>query len=177
MQDTFISPVTGRIPKNFVPEEMGFIDQNKTNFLNKILRGEISAVASYEQVIPTFKNYAERFRLEGMRNDHDLIIVKLKMLIEQSRIVPDETSGVWGAAIATLVGAANLMGRTVSLKALQEGEEHGLKLYYEALDLNLTKEEYEVISTQIISTLNRHITSLESMIKDQNDEYDDDLRH
>lgn len=170
MQDTFISPVTGRVPKSYVPNDIGFIDQNKTDFLNKILRGEISAVTSYEQVIPTFKEESERFRLTGIRNEHDLIVEKLKMLVEHSRFAPDEVSGVWGALVATFVGAAKLMGHTVALKALQEGEEHGLKLYYEALDLNLTTEEREIIANEIIPTLNRHVTSIESMIKDQSDE-------
>lgn len=174
MQDTFISPVTGRIPKDYTPNDVGFIDHHKTDFLNKILRGEISAVTSYEQVIPTFKEENERFRLTGIRNEHDLIVEKLKELVEQSRFAPDEVSGVWGAAVATLVGAANLMGRTVALKTLQEGEEHGLKLYHEALNLNLTHEERIMIANEIIPTLKRHVASIESMIKDQSNEQNED---
>lgn len=170
MQDTFITPLTGKMPRDFAGEpDVNFLNDDKGGYLNKILRGEISAVEAYEQVIPTFHNKTDRFLLTEIRDEHDRIVERLKSLVEHTRFAPDEASGPWGTIVTTIVGAAKLVSNTISLVTLMEGEEHGLRLYKEALSFNLTEEEHTMITTDIMPLLKKHIASLEYMIKHQND--------
>lgn len=173
MQDTFITPITGEIPKGYYGEtsKVNFIDENKSNYLNKILRGEISAVEAYEQVIPTFEDEGDRFRLSGIRNEHSRNIEKLKVLIENTRFAPEEDSGAWGKFVSTFMGSAKIIGNTAILNALIGGEEHGLTLYRNSLEHHLTEEEKNVIFKDIIPSLNRHVVSLENMVKEQTGDY------
>lgn len=169
MENTFISPATGEMPKDYRRPKASHLDQDKSSFLNKILRGEYSAVEAYEQVIPTFKNERDRFLLSGIRNEHDRNIEKLKMLVERTHYEPNEESGTWGTMVSTIVGAANLMGNTAALKALEEGEQHGLKLYQEGLKYSLTDDERDIFILDFIPGLERHIASLRNIIANQND--------
>jgi hypothetical protein len=166
MQNTFF-PDTSEFAGEF--STTGRLDENKSNYLNKILRGEISAVEAYEQVIPTFTSERDRFLLSEIRNEHDRNVEKLRSLVEHSRFAPNEDSGTWGTVVTTIVGAANLMGNTAALKALEEGEEHGLKLYQEGLKYNLTDEELDMFTEDFIPGLERHIASVRHMIANQDD--------
>ncbi len=171
MQDTFITPITGQVPKDFDKVYGNFIDEQKTAFLNKIIRGEISAVEAYEQVIPTIEEKHDRFRLSAIRDEHDRSVARLKELVEHSMYSAEEDSGPWGVAVSTIVGAAKLLGSTVALKALLEGEEHGIKLYNEALDYNLNEEERNVIVNELIPTSKRHLSALKVLIEEQDSDY------
>jgi demethoxyubiquinone hydroxylase (CLK1/Coq7/Cat5 family) len=170
MQDTYIQPIPGELPNEYFKSSAQFLDENKSNYLNKILRGEISAVEAYEQVIPYLKNERDRFLLSEIRNEHDRNVEKLRMLVEHSRFAPTEDSGAWGTLVTTFVGAANLVGTTASLKALEEGEEHGLKQYNECLKFPLTEEERSIFVSDFIPGIQRHIASLRHMIANQDDD-------
>lgn len=172
MQETYITPITGEIPRDYFNTEkskVNFVDENKSQYLNKILRGEISAVEAYEQVIPKFEDEGDRFRLSGIRNEHSHNIEKLKMLIENTRFAPDEDSGAWGTFVSTLMSSASIISQTAILNALIGGEEHGLSLYNNTIDFSLSVEEKKVIFEDIIPSLERHIVSLENMVKEQTD--------
>lgn len=171
MQDTFITPISGQVPKDYDRVYGNFIDEQKTAFLNKIIRGEISAVDAYEQVIPMVQQQHDRFRLSAIRDEHDSTIEKLKKLVEHSMYEAEEDSGTWGVVVTTIVGAAKLLGNTVALKALNEGEEHGLKLYNEILAYNLNEEERDVIVNELIPSSKRHLAALKVLIEEQDDDY------
>lgn len=171
MQDTFITPITGHVPKDYDKVYGNFIDEQKTAFLNKIIRGEISAVNAYEQVIPMIPQLHDRFRLTAIRDEHDRTVEKLKQLVEHSMFAPEEDSGTWGVVVSTIVGAAKLLGTTVALRTLHEGEEHGLKLYNEVLEYNLNQEERECIINELIPSSKRHLAALNVLIDEQTDDY------
>ncbi len=171
MQETYITPITGDIPRDFYKEgsKVNYIDENKSDYLNKILRGEISAVEAYEQVIPKFTDEGDRFRLSGIRNEHSRNVEKLRALIENTRFAPDEDSGVWGTFVSTLMSSASIISNTAILNALIGGEEHGLTLYRNTADFSLSVEEKKIIFDDIIPSLNRHVASLENMVTEQSD--------
>lgn len=172
MEDAFTTPMSGQLYKDYSkanPDVDFMKDDEKGSFLNKILRGEISAVEAYEQVIPTFQNKLDRDRLTAIRDEHDRIVERLKLLVEHTRFAPEEASGPWGTVVTTIVGAAKLVSNTISLVTLMEGEEHGLRLYNDALSLNLSFEERDVIAIEIMPLLKKHITILEHMVKHQDD--------
>jgi hypothetical protein len=66
--------------------------------------------------------------------------------------------------VKTIEGAATIFGDATALKALKEGEEHGLRDYRDALD-SLDPESRRLVAEQIIPAQERHITTLEGMIE------------
>lgn len=141
--------------------------QEKTNHLNKILRGEMSAVEAYEQVIEKFAHDAESLELAPLKADHEYAVMRLKQLLNWSGENPSEDSGIWGTTVAAVVGAAKLAGEEASLKALIAGERHGLDLYREALTLDLTSEERLALEKDLMHRLQLHMARLERMINDK----------
>ncbi len=144
-----------------------FTHEETTEYLNKILRGEISAVEAYQQVIEKFSADAESLQLSRFQNEHSRAVAKLKECIQNSLEVPSPDSGVWGTAVATIVGAAKLAGNKASLKSLLEGEEHGLKEYEEVLKMNLAPEERDLVERDLKPALKQHIAELKRMIEIQ----------
>ena len=63
----------------------------------------------------------------------------------------------------TVQGTMSLFGDTASLKALKEGEEHGLKDYQEALD-DVDANSAQLIQNQLIPAQQRHINLLDQLI-------------
>ncbi|HEU5249478.1 MAG TPA: DUF2383 domain-containing protein, partial [Thermoanaerobaculia bacterium] len=76
---------------------------------------------------------------------------------------PDDSSGAWGAWAKTVEGTAKLFGDASALKALKEGEEHGLKDYEEAID-DVDEPARGLFMTRLIPAQQRHIGTLDAMI-------------
>ena len=74
-----------------------------------------------------------------------------------------DSSGAWGAWAKIVEGTANLFGDQASLKALKEGEEHGLKDYQEALD-DVDSASASFIESELIPAQQRHIMQLDLMM-------------
>jgi len=103
--------------------------------LNALLRGELSAVETYNQAI---KHLAKEpiNDLTVNRDCHSKRVDVLKDNIAELGGKPDSTSGMWGS-FASLVekGAALISAKTV-IAALEEGEDHGLAQYRNPGDLD-----------------------------------------
>ncbi len=134
-------------------------------YLNKVLRGEISAVETYDQVIRKFEGESESQRLAEFRRDHERAVETLKGMIRHEGWAPDSESGPWGAVAKTVTGVSKLFGDSSAVKALIEGEEHGLKQYREALDLDISEDDRRTIENDLIPMTERHINSLNAMIR------------
>jgi len=63
-----------------------------------------------------------------------------------------------------LLHKADAGGRLPSLKALKEGEEHGLKDYEEAVD-DVDEASRALFRTRLIPSQQRHIATLDGMIR------------
>lgn len=103
--------------------------------LNSLLRGEISAVETYNQAITHLANEPVD-DLIANRDCHHKRVTLLKSTIAQHGGTPDATSGLWGS-LAKLVeqGAALISVKTV-IAALEEGEDRGLAQYRKPGDLD-----------------------------------------
>jgi bacterioferritin (cytochrome b1) len=103
--------------------------------LNSLLRGEISAVETYNQAIRHLTNQRVD-DLVANRNCHSKRVDLLRSNIIQHGGVPDETSGLWGS-FARLVekGAALISAKSV-IAALEEGEDRGLAQYRKPGDMD-----------------------------------------
>lgn len=138
----------------------------KNESINEILRGEISALESYEQIFSKIESDAEKKRLNEFRNEHLAAIDFWKNQAKMQGAVPDSDSGIWGKAVEAFVGTSKLFGNTTALKALKEGEEHGLNNYKDLLDRDdLTVLQKDQIKRQFIPVQEKHINSLNAMIK------------
>ena len=136
--------------------------------LNSLLRGEISAAETYrmaiEKAAQTSSNSAPNVELlRDIQQEHGRAAQALRDRIRELGGEASDSSGVWGTWAKFTTGIANLFGDAAALKALKEGEEHGLKEYEESLDeIDLTSAE--LIENQLIPAQQRHINTLDQLI-------------
>lgn len=130
--------------------------------LNELLRGEMSAIETYRQAME--KAEAGSQDLNRFAKDHRDAADQLWKHVEQHGGKPAESSGAWGSWAQAVQGTAKLFGTAAALKALKEGEEHGLKEYRGALE----NEDMAPECTELIRTLaakqQEHITGLDRLI-------------
>jgi uncharacterized protein (TIGR02284 family) len=133
--------------------------------LNSLLRGEISAVETYRQAIEKVddEHASDATALRGVAQEHGEAAQALREEIRRLGGEADESSGAWGAWAKTVEGTAKLFGDAAALKALKEGEEHGLKDYREALG-DVDEPARVLISTRLIPNQVRHVAVLDGMI-------------
>lgn len=102
--------------------------------LNELLRGELSAVETYRQAIDKLGSSPTRGQLEDCRRSHEQRISKLRDQVMRLGGEPAKGSGAWGAFARLFEGGAKVFGEKAAVGALEEGEDHGLKLYRDDLD-------------------------------------------
>jgi len=139
--------------------------------LNSLLRGEISAAETYKMAIDKLSD-SDRSRssdcncLRDMQEDHGRAAQKIRARITELGGEASNSSGAWGAWAMTVQGTMNIFGNASALKALKEGEEHGLKDYQEALD-DVDSMSRSMIESEFIPNQQRHIMTLDGMINSE----------
>src|SRR5687768_1795922 len=101
--------------------------------LNTLLRGEISAIETYQQALAKVTTPPAPAELRRIHGEHRAAANALRQHVHASGGDPDQGSGAWGAFAKAVEGTAKLFGDTAALKALKEGEEHGANMYEDAL--------------------------------------------
>lgn len=135
--------------------------------LNSLLRGEMSAIETYRQALEKISadNPFGVEELRALQVDHRDAADALWHHIEQHGGKPSEGSGAWGALAKAVEGTAKLFGDTAALKALKEGEEHGLKDYESAMnDKNLSADCLTLIRG-LLSKQREHISVLDRLME------------
>ena len=134
--------------------------------LNSLLRGEISAKETYAQAIAKLgvEGRSEVEVLRQIAREHEGAVERLRDAVRRAGGVPDESSGVWGTFAKSVEGTAKAFGDAAALKALKEGEEHGLKDYDAALD-RVDPATREIIAADLIPAQQRHIQVLDSLLE------------
>ena len=107
--------------------------QKSVETLNELLRGEISAVETYRQAMEKLNQSPVRVQLQDCHGSHEERIPKLRQQITRLGGVPVDHSGPWGSFARLVEGGAKLFGERAAIAAIEEGEDHGLKLYREDL--------------------------------------------
>lgn len=134
--------------------------------LNSLLRGEISAAETYRMAIDKVANSehaANAGLLREIQEEHGRAAQGLRDRIRELGGEASDSSGAWGVWAKTVQGTMNLLGDTSSLKALKEGEEHGLKDYQEAVD-DIDATSADLIRNQLIPAQQRHIRLLDQLL-------------
>ena len=133
--------------------------------LDDLIRGEMSAVKSYDTLLKDIKDPAEKKKLQAIKKNHENAVSKLKGFATTDVLEDTETAGAWGTFAEAWTGGAKLMGNDTALKALRQGEEHGINEYEEALDDdNIRPELKQTIRTQFIPAQKEHIKSIKDMM-------------
>lgn len=139
--------------------------QSDIDLLNAFLRGERSAVETYEQCISKIPDPDLADRLEELRDSHEKRIVLLEARIRELGGVPSEDSGLWGEFARLIEGSAALFGTRAALKALEEGEEHGRNFYLHDLD-ELSRESRAFVQSQLLAE-QLHTKDMLGMLKEE----------
>jgi uncharacterized protein (TIGR02284 family) len=111
--------------------------------LNSFLRGELSAVETYEQCIAKMDDPSVVSQLQVLKESHDNRAILLKERIQQLGGEPSQSSGVWGSFTKALEGSASVFGASAAISVLEEGEDHGKNMYEKHVDdLSVNHQEF-----------------------------------
>lgn len=103
--------------------------------LNSFLRGELSAVETYQMAIKKLDPASpSRLELEACFASHQERVAALREAILTLGGEPATSSGPWGAFAKAVEGTATVFGDKAAVAALEEGEDHGLRDYKDELD-------------------------------------------
>jgi bacterioferritin (cytochrome b1) len=136
--------------------------------LNSFLRGEISAAETYRMAIDKVsENDKSQFRnfglLREIQEEHGRAAQALRDRIRELGGEASDSSGAWGIWAKTVQSTMSLFGDRSALKAIKEGEEHGLKDYQSGID-HIDPTSAELIENQLIPAQQRHINLLDQLI-------------
>jgi hypothetical protein len=103
--------------------------------LNKYLRGELAAVETYRQALERLASSSCATNLLENKRSHEQRVEMLRNQVVRLGGKPSDGSGGWGSFARLVEGSAKLFGEKSAVAALEEGEDHGLKLYRDQPDL------------------------------------------
>lgn len=132
--------------------------------LNKLLRGELSAVETYDQAIGKFENKPAASDLRRIREEHSRAAGEIRTRVARFGGQPSESSGPWGSFATAVTGAAKVLGPETVLAALKKGEEHGISEYEEALaNKDVNAECKELFRTDLLPKCRTHVAELDRL--------------
>ena len=119
--------------------------------LNSFLRGELSAVETYDQAIEKLEDEpAIRTKLADCRSSHQRRVSLLREEIARRGGEPADGSGAWGAFAQLVEGGAKVFGKKAAIAALEEGEDHGRDDYKAELD-SLSADVRSFVESKLLS--------------------------
>lgn len=142
------------------------IDSN-ADTLKSLLRGEMSAVETYEKALEKVNGSPEGAQLRQIYADHSQAVGLLRdMLIRYQGEMPT-SSGPWGTLANVVQATANLLGDGAALKSLKEGEEHGIKSYEAVLKDAAVADDVKAMSHNLLTRCQAHLPILDGLIDRQ----------
>jgi hypothetical protein len=131
---------------------------------NKLLRGELSAIETYEQAIGKFSGEPEEATLQELCDSHASSAGILRQHVHSMGGIPSTDSGIWGAFAQAVEGTSKLFGKAAALQALITGEEHGIGEYEEAIsNPEVMFEIRQTIENTLLPALRRNIATLQAL--------------
>lgn len=140
--------------------------QKAVDRLNSMLRGELSAVETYEQALEHAGDAPQASQLRAILSDHREAASTIRSHILSMQGEPEEGSGAWGVWANVVMGSARLFGDNATLKALKEGEEHGQNDYQSFLDHEDAPDVCKTfVRTVLLPRQSEHIATLDSLME------------
>lgn len=144
--------------------------EERTALLNSLLRGELSAVETYEQALLQVPSGPGRPELRRIAEEHRQAAEVLRRHIVERGGKPAIDSGTWGTVVRTVEGAAKLLGTGTALHVLRSGEEHGVNSYESALqDANMDDECKQLIRSTLLPQTQAHLPVLDRFLEGHDD--------
>lgn len=140
--------------------------EEKIDSLNRLLRGELSAVETYEQVLGRVPEGPLATEVRRIAGEHRDAVNTLRQHIVDHNGIPATSSGAWGVWAQTVEGIAQIFGHRPALRALREGEDHGVKAYESALeDRELAPDCKRLIRSQLLPRSRAHLLILDGWLR------------
>jgi len=137
----------------------------RSDKIREIIKGERAAVETYGQVFEKYGSDSQIDKLRYFSKDHKQAVIELNNIARQSNIEIPESSGAWGTWSKLVTGTAKILGEKSALKALKEGEEHGLKEYEDLLSSsNVPIQLKNMIQERFIPMQKKHIEDIDSLM-------------
>ena len=144
---------------------MGTNTKNNTKCIdvcNSLLRGEISAVETYNKVIEKYRGEDEIPELIRIKREHEHSVSRLQANVVGMGGTPSEDSGAWGSLTKAITSTVNLFGEESAINVLRQGEEHGLSDYEKALENeDVMPSCKDMIRDELVPRIREHIGKLE----------------
>jgi hypothetical protein len=140
---------------------------NEATQMDDLIRGEMAAVKAYDTALADLKTGSEKTRLQSIRQDHQTAVDRLsKYVAGKPDLLEDtESAGAWGGFASAWTKGGKLIGNETALKALQTGEEHGIREYKEALDdESIDKNLKAQIRNEMLPKQEKHIEALKTFM-------------
>jgi uncharacterized protein (TIGR02284 family) len=136
-----------------------------TDTLNRLLRGELAATETYQQAMEKWGSETGAAELRRIHDEHRDSANTLRQHVHGKGGKPDQGSGAWGAFAKAVEGTAKVFGNAAALKALKEGEEHGIKDYESALQgPDLPAECRNLIQSSLLPRTRAHVPVLDHLM-------------
>jgi uncharacterized protein (TIGR02284 family) len=136
--------------------------------LNSLLRGELAAIETYQQALAKVDKEPGAADLRRLHAEHREAANTIRQHIHKHGGDPVQGSGAWGTWAKSVEGTAKLFGNTAAMKALKEGEEHGVKDYEKALENEALPTDCKtLIQTQLLAQTRAHIPVLDHLMDAQ----------
>lgn len=137
-----------------------------TEQIQSLLRGELSAIETYQQALEKIDPGEGAQTVERILTQHRSAAKALEEYASLQGERPAQDSGPWGTFAKAVEGVAKLLGDANALRALREGEKHGLDEYEDALESkDLTPAVAERIRVDLLPRQREHIQTLERLIE------------
>ena len=141
---------------------------NWNEITDKLLKRECSAVETYQQALRNERQEsgrnAEFQELITILRDHQQAASRLEAQVEQPEHRATKNFGGWCTWSKVVMGAANIFGDRMVLRALKAGEESGFKRYKEVLQTPATPEELKPLFLDMLAKQQTHIRILDGLI-------------
>lgn len=133
--------------------------------LNSLMRGELSAVETYKQALEKVGNAQGVTELRRIHEEHRDAVGILRDHVVRHGGTPEQDSGAWGTFAKAVEGTAKIFGTDAALKALKEGEEHGIKGYQDAIaDRDLPADCRTMITSALLPKARSHVPTLDRLM-------------
>ncbi len=134
--------------------------------IDSLVRRELSAVETYQQALAKVGREPAGDELRRIEHEHEEAVDLLLEKLRRCGDPPPKSSGLWGAWSKVFEGTALILGSKAAIRALKEGEEHGLHNYEYALrDEVLDPEVKALIRSKLLPQTRAHIPALDRILQ------------
>jgi rubrerythrin len=141
---------------------------NWNEVTDKLLKRECSAVETYQQALRNGRQESGRNtelqELITILRDHQQAASRLEAQIQQPERSAAKNFGGWCTWSKVVMGAANIFGDRMVLRALKAGEESGFKRYQEVLQTPAIPEKLKPLFLDMLAKQQAHIRIVDGLI-------------